>query len=139
MMCALLPLQDGSAVPARQLRVSQELATTLGPGVVLRIEQYDARGYYAPLTDTGRIVISGVVCSCYEQNRYGFSHAVMHAAMLPLRLASVGLLQTHSHVQSPQNGLHWYAEWLVRICEFASSRNSRVSLFPRLCRPGTQT
>ncbi|CAE7209958.1 hh [Symbiodinium sp. CCMP2592] len=135
----LIFLQDGSAMPARQLRVSQQLATTLGPGVVLRIEQYDALGYYAPLTDTGRIVISGTVCSCYVQNRFGFSHDVMHAAMLPLRLASAGMLRTHSHVQSPQTGLHWYAEWLVRVCEFACRLNSRVGLLPPLCRPGIQS
>ena len=65
----MLSVQDGACVPASALKVSDTLrAAAGGECVVLRIEEHLSSGYYAPLTHTGRIVVSGVVCSCYVEN-----------------------------------------------------------------------
>jgi len=83
------------------------------------------RGVFAPLTNSGNIVVDGVVTSCYAS--FG-SHAAAHVSMAPLRFAAharrawldddktVTHLKRDVDYYQPQ-GIHWYAVALRRLAE----------------------
>ena len=50
---------------------------------VVRIQKKTIRGFCAPLTDAGTIVVDGVFVSCYAHVE---SHALAHLSMAPLRI-----------------------------------------------------
>lgn len=78
--------------------------------MVAGLEKNIKTGLYAPLTETGTIVIDNIHYSCYAN--YGImdnirnSHEMANIAMAPLRY------QTCS---SKQNEIHWYAQALMNL------------------------
>lgn len=75
---------------------------------VTRVRAHAGTGLYAPLTQHGSVVVSGVLASCYAAVD---SHRLAHWALAPLRAfhALVGPSGPQSH------GLHWYARLLQRL------------------------
>lgn len=61
---------------------------------VLRVTTLGWPGAYAPLTESGELLVDGWRCSCFAP-RLELSHELCHAAFLPLRVlhATVGQLQ----------------------------------------------
>lgn len=98
------------AVFAALLRPGDRLLLLLPSGqlsaaVLLRSERFEARGAFAPMTESGTMLANGVLVSSYAQVR---SHSLAHAVMLPVRLltATIGPLTS-------TKGLSRYAEFLL--------------------------
>ena len=84
---------SGKAVAASDVKVGD----MVGENEVIDIKQVLRRGAYAPITEAGDIVVSGVLASCYVTILdYCFfsQHAVFHAFMAPFRL---GLIPSWSY------------------------------------------
>jgi hypothetical protein len=80
------------AVYAERVQVGDVLLDALSgkPDQVISIETVsDAAGLYAPLTRSGRLVVDGLLVSCYGTYP---SHAVSHAVLWPAR---VDVLRRH--------------------------------------------
>jgi hypothetical protein len=63
----------------------------LGDGLVTSIETIKRLGLYAPATESGQLMVSGVPASCYinllDHVAPSVQASLMHAALAPLRLA----------------------------------------------------
>lgn len=92
---AILPLEvtsdhllfvNGKAQPASTVRPGDSLSS----GNVVRIESIKRRGIYAPLTDAGELLVSGVRVSSYVQVMEGGTvanqHVLGHLLFSPVRL-----------------------------------------------------
>jgi len=66
------------------------------------------RGFYAPLTYAGTIIVNGVAASCYSLLSV---HDLAHWAMYPMRILS----SVPGMINSDVNGIHWYANILYEI------------------------
>ena len=62
--------------------------------MVTSIGEESTAGYYAPLTETGDIAVSGLLCSCY-----------VHSSAFPFRLDHAGI----SVLSAP---FRWVLSWL---------------------------
>jgi len=80
-------------------------------------------GAFAPLTETGSVVVDGVAVSCYAVVD---SHRVAHLAFAPMRAYHSLTSWLPQSESSSQNGVHWYARTLYSLAEsFMSSRLRR--------------
>ena len=68
-------------------------------------------GVFAPLTQEGNLVVDGVVASCYAVVD---SQSLAHSVFAPIRWAYSWFGKGQGQ---PQNGVHWYAEWLFNVAE----------------------
>jgi len=91
------------AVLARDLRVGDQLSRVGCDGELYQVRVTDVskasqEGLYAPLTQSGTVVVDGFLCSCYADalpdagalpwlQQLTSSHSVAHGALLPLRLS----------------------------------------------------
>lgn len=78
------------------------------------------KGFLAPVTFSGNIVVDGVVCSCYAL----VDHQLAHTAMAPARWFHeiYYLLANESHFYV--DGVHWYGGMLSSIFFFLLPANS---------------
>lgn len=77
----LLPV-NGALHAARDVRVGDSLQTLDGMRVVHEVTTVMRRGLYAPVTFDGRIVVDGVLVSCYTD---AIDSGVAHGLLAPLR------------------------------------------------------
>lgn len=87
----------------------------LTPRKVMTISVELHKGFYAPLTYAGTIVVNSITASCYAMID---SHTTAHAGFAPLR-AMYTLKEWFGRPEVPtvshQNGLHWYAKALNSV------------------------
>ena len=79
---------------------------TFTPSAVMTIQPTIMKGYYAPLTSSGTILVDNVVASCYSQHdQYGLSHRMLDALAAPLKYISYLPLEgkLHPFVRIPLN------------------------------------
>jgi len=96
---------DKGDVLAKQVRVGDEMwvhqKNTMHSSVVTKVEHnVQSLGAFAPLTETGVLVVDGVLSSCFAST----THDLGMAWSLPLRLVGGG-----STVNVPVDGMHPYA------------------------------
>nr|KAG5703776.1 hypothetical protein BaRGS_009574 [Batillaria attramentaria] len=106
---------------------AQGALTSVSPARVTHVRAGVQAGVYAPLTTTGRIVVDGVVTSCYA---FINNQPVAHAVFAPMRgwhelSARLPWLSFLSgDVDSiPQKGVHIYAKVLYEFASLVLSRN----------------
>lgn len=107
---------------------------------VIDIEVVHETGVYAPLTETGTIIVNDVVASCYAVI---YSQTLAHLSFAPVRLflsmeASFSnfynvvknyiVAQNHNTTTvaarySPQNGIHWYCRLLQSVTTLVIPRS----------------
>lgn len=91
----------------------------LEPRKVITITAELHKGFYAPLTYEGTIIVNSITASCYALVE---SHSTAHAGFMPLRamysLRSWFGGQTVAPSVSRQNGIHWYAKVLNTIKDY---------------------
>ena len=110
----LLP-SSWEAVFARDVRPGDLLLLAKGPGrpphpvAVTSCRQVTLRGFYAPLTELGTVVVDNHVASCFAHVR---SHRLASWAVAPFRFLRrwVGGGQGGSG-----QGVHWYAQLLLDL------------------------
>ncbi|KAF8567763.1 hypothetical protein P879_01008 [Paragonimus westermani] len=70
-------------------------------------------GLYAPLTQSGSIVVDGVLVSCFAE----FSNELLsNIAMWPLKLYyQLTTFLDHDHLPITWQGVHWYVNWIHNI------------------------
>lgn len=91
----------------------------LAPRKVTAITAEIHKGFYAPLTYDGTIVVNNITASCYALVE---SHTAAHASFMPFRAANSikhwlgGASVTPT--ASQQNGIHWYAKALNAVKEY---------------------
>jgi len=75
-------------LPIEDIRLGDEVAAVGGDvSAVELVERTSCLGMYAPLTLDSMLIVDGVLCSCFAPPvAWRISHAMCHAAMLPLRL-----------------------------------------------------
>jgi len=93
---------------------------TMKPDLIVTIDLVQEKGFISPLTETGTILVNGILASCYA---VAGSHDEAHIAMAPLRLYSkakklgqyFGLLVQDD--QDPPMGIHPYGAALLSIIQ----------------------
>lgn len=93
---------------------------TMKPDLIVTIDLVQEKGFISPLTETGTILVNGILASCYA---VAGSHDEAHIAMAPLRLYSkakklgqyLGLLAQDD--QDPPMGIHPYGAALLSIIQ----------------------
>ncbi|KAF7261416.1 hypothetical protein EG68_01158 [Paragonimus skrjabini miyazakii] len=70
-------------------------------------------GLYAPLTQSGNLVVDGVLVSCFAE----FSNELLsNIVMWPLKLYyQLMTFLNHDHLPVAWQGVHWYASWIYDI------------------------
>ena len=122
--------KDSAAIFAKDLTeqhyVFQLSNATLTSYKIRRVLKVTKRGYYAPLTLSGNIIVNGVVSSCYASVR---NQWLGHIAMFPVRLfhkLHVGLC-TYKYLVFLEDmflsadGIHWYAKLLIQFFPYLLS------------------
>lgn len=111
-------------------RVAPHSGAVAGGGLhaarVLHVRTGVRRGVYAPLTSSGRIVVDGVVASCYAVVS---NQELAHAAFAPMRgwhalatrLPWLTTLVSTAGGTLPQQGIHPYAQLLYRVASVCLS------------------
>lgn len=116
---------SGKAVRASQVQVGDVLGTR---SKVVRIEPVKRLGVYAPATDAGDIVASGVRASSYvavlDQVAPALQHAVFHAALAPHRLAC-SLNFAACERETYTEGI---SDWIFWATRFLSGLNDQAAL-----------
>jgi len=126
-----IPSYAGNIMPGMKVMVNKG---TLLPQVVAKVEMTSHTGVYAPLTNTGNLVVDDVLASCYAVID---SQSIAHAAFAPVRWwhsieQSVGqLYRTITFTQGvtntaprtstlppPPTGVHWYPDLLYRLARY---------------------
>lgn len=122
--------KDSSAIFAKDLTeehyIFQSHNGTLVFQKVIDISRVLKRGYFAPLTLSGNIIVNGVLSSCYASVS---THWLGHFAMFPARLFHVLQESMTPYTQSPLaehnitmfDGVHWYAYMLKSLFPFLLS------------------
>jgi len=91
---------------------------------VSEVTEVADKGFYAPLTQCGTVVVEGALCSCYADalparlpawfRSLATSHQAMHHATLPLRLASL-LGAAPQKGTEVREGIHPYCRMLMAL------------------------
>jgi hypothetical protein len=116
-------LENGAveAVPADKVRIGDSLVhVTRNRGIsearVMEIGCVRLTGVYAPLTESGTLIVDGFLVSCYADVK---SHRKAHAITAPLRLwyrqKRKALKQRPESRSRDNNGIHGYANFLIQI------------------------
>lgn len=95
----------------------------LEPQSVTEVRAVLARGFIAPLTREGTVVVNSIAASCYALVN---SQSLAHISFMPFRTIktiSNWFSSDRQQLQrrkddSKQNGIHWYAKTLYRIKDF---------------------
>ena len=108
----LLAQKDGQReakiVEARTLRVGDLIFRRDNTGeVIASMSIVQKRGVYAPLTDSGTLIVNGFRTSCYGNVP---SHDLVHTVLLPLRLKERFLWRSSGLV----DGIHPYCVFLMK-------------------------
>mmetsp|Transcript_36651 Transcript_36651/g.98198 ORF Transcript_36651/g.98198 Transcript_36651/m.98198 type:complete len:294 (-) Transcript_36651:106-987(-) len=91
---------------------------------VSEVGEVSDKGFYAPLTQCGTVVVEGALCSCYADalpatlpawlRSLATTHQAMHRAVLPLRVASLlGAAPQKGTVA--REGIHPYCRMLMAL------------------------
>ena len=78
---------------------------------VVGIRNLIKKGYYAPLTVSGTILVNGFYVSCYSEVK---SHDLGHKAMFILALSSLIKMQVFKN-RKEQDGIHPYGSFLLKL------------------------
>lgn len=78
-------------------------------GRVVSVKRSTRKGAYAPLTETGNIVVDNILCSCYAVIS---DQRLAHWSFSPLRWAEWLFPGIAAH---NSQGMHWYAQFLHNI------------------------
>jgi hypothetical protein len=77
---------DGSIVMARDVNVGDRLSTATSPITVISIKTVSVKGFVAPLTPSGTIIVDGVAASVYASSDTIIPEWMSHIALAPFRL-----------------------------------------------------
>mmetsp|Transcript_118772 Transcript_118772/g.322254 ORF Transcript_118772/g.322254 Transcript_118772/m.322254 type:complete len:294 (+) Transcript_118772:132-1013(+) len=91
---------------------------------VSEVAEVSDKGWYAPLTQCGTVVVEGALCSCYADalpatlpgwfRRFATTHQAMHQAVLPLRLAALFAAAPQKGAEALE-GIHPYCRALMAL------------------------
>ena len=108
--------QQETAVFARDIKVGDFVYVRKGTalekftaGRVAAIYWSRGQGAYAPLTETGNIIVNNVLCSCYALIS---DQRIAHWSFAPIRFADWLYPGIAAHNKT---GVHWYAQALYNI------------------------
>lgn len=95
----------------------------LEPQRVTEVKAILSRGFIAPLTREGTVVVDSVAASCYALVN---SQSLAHISFMPFRTIktiSNWFGSASPPTPSKQNGLNWYAKTLYNIKDFVLPKN----------------
>ncbi|CAD5125014.1 unnamed protein product [Dimorphilus gyrociliatus] len=77
---------------------------------IVHVEKTVEKGYYAPLTNEGTLIVNGIEISCYALIE---DQELAHLSMTPLRwfLQIYEMIFSESFDENPTDGIHWYGRW----------------------------
>lgn len=125
-----------SPIPAQLIRPGDVLQSHMSsPGLeVKKVVTVQRKGFYAPLTTDGTVVVDGVVSSCYvglqedEDMKFqgglrtGLSqHSMAHLVMTPIRMACLGVTPALCQIHD-DFGLLVYTKLCWALAEFIDNR-----------------
>lgn len=90
----------------------------LEPQRVTEVRAVRSRGFIAPLTREGTVVVDSIAASCYALVN---SQSLAHISFMPFRTiktVSSWFSPTTKLVESRQNGINWYAKTLYSIKDY---------------------
>lgn len=123
-------LSSGAALPAKDLKVGDVLCTSSSHSrstedavIVTKIDTVQRRGLYAPVTEAGTIVVSGVQASCYvallDSFPATFQHYAYHVAVGPHRWLCHYNFDYYCATETYTNGISNYIVeivfWLIKL------------------------
>ncbi|CAK0856250.1 unnamed protein product [Prorocentrum cordatum] len=92
---------------------------------VSEVAEVSDKGWYAPLTQCGTVVVEGALCSCYADalpatlpgwfRRFATTHQAMHQAVLPLRLAALFAAAPQKGAEALEGRIHPYCRALMAL------------------------
>lgn len=78
---------------------------------IIAVKSVFKRGYFAPLSFSGTLIVNGFFVSCYADIE---SHDLAHKGMFPLRLY-LWTKRKIIHEEEPKEGYHPYAKFLIGV------------------------
>lgn len=89
----------------------------LEPQRVIEVTAILSKGFIAPLTTEGTVVVDSIAASCYALVD---SQSIAHFSFLPFRtmMKLSNFFSSNEPTSSQQNGIHWYPKALSSIKEY---------------------
>lgn len=87
-------------------------ASGVEPSLVVEVLPVRSQGLYAPLVASGKLIVDGVVASCYS---HAESHDLAHLAMAPLRWFGRCSYYLWQQDEGENVGIHPFARFLDRV------------------------
>jgi hypothetical protein len=129
-----------NVTPNKQVILAQDVQVGdmldgAGSGKVTHIQTVKCQGLYAPVTENGTILVSGVSASCYVHFMDGVASTIQiyasHAALSPLRLACAydfGICQNERHEDGYTNNLSWLIRFGLQLSQWSGWMQQLVVL-----------
>lgn len=114
-------LRVGDVVHVWSVNETGETCLVEESSQIQKLETCEARGYYAPLTLEGTLVVDGLLASCYATSqtnteKYGISEErLLHSLHAPLRQLYQYGYDTASPMWYTEKGRHRYSDGLVHM------------------------
>lgn len=104
-----------SVVPAYKISTGDRLFVVSENGIEIQavssITEIELKGIYAPVTYSGRIVVDGVLASCYAEHDNMDNQKIAHFSLAPLRLKSK--VRLNKKKESERSGVNGYCNFLA--------------------------
>ena len=85
---------------------------------VVKIEQVEEMGIYAPLTESGTIIVDNILASCYAHvDNHELAHFAFKLYFFMRNIYEIVFNRLNN--ESYQTGLHWYADFLIKFSPFS--------------------
>lgn len=107
-------------IPGQWLRVLDATVGQVKFEKVINVQIESKTGAFAPLTETGNLLVNQVLASCYANIN---DQWLAHASFLPVRISSSllrllpGSSERRIDEEPQQNGVHWYPRMLKWIAD----------------------
>lgn len=116
-------------IPAEDIQIGDKLQTKAGPTLVVKIQEIEGVGMYAPFTTDGTLLVNDIAASSYVSVEDSESHPwlqfqtayLSHTALAPFRVFCVATSSPHCQSYN-EHGISTYPALLLRLFQCASQK-----------------
>jgi hypothetical protein len=99
----LIFTKENDFIQAKQVKIGQTILTMKEYSKVTNISNHIEKGFIAPLTESGTLIVNGIHTSCYTIRNHNIAHLIMKPIVWLHYLKKLYGIQTHDCLQNQTN------------------------------------